>query len=241
MKKRMRTSPIWTIEKEKLEKIVEKCSTMTEVLSYFGLKNKGGNHRTLKERLNYEEIDFQKFKDNFRKGRIKPLFPLDEVLVENSSYSRGNLKKRLIKDGLLKNECSNCGLSTIWDNKPLVMVLDHINGVDNDHRLCNLRLLCPNCNSQTDSFAGKKNKKKCQCGREICRSAIKCSSCYRTGSRYKSRKVERPSKEELKKLLWEKPTVQIAADLGVSDSAIYKWTKSYELEKPPRGYWGFKK
>jgi hypothetical protein len=120
------------------------------------------------------------------------------------------------------------------------MVLDHINGIDNDNRLCNLRLLCPNCNSQTDSFAGKKNKKKCQCEKEICRSAVKCSSCYRTSPKHKSRKVERPSKEELRKLLWEKPTVQIAADLGVSDSAICKWAKAYQIDKPPRGYWGFK-
>ena len=57
MNKRKRTSPIWTIEKQELEKLVDQCSTMTEVLNYFGLKNKGGNHRTLKNRLEYEDID----------------------------------------------------------------------------------------------------------------------------------------------------------------------------------------
>jgi hypothetical protein len=54
---------------------------------------------------------------------------------------------------------------------------------------------------------------------------------------YKRRKVTRPSKEELEKLLWEQPTTKIAKELGVSDKAITKWAKSYGIEKPPRGYW----
>lgn len=53
----------------------------------------------------------------------------------------------------------------------------------------------------------------------------------------KMRKVERPSKEELGRLLWEKPTIQLAKQFGVSDKAIEKWAKSYGLKKPPRGYW----
>lgn len=56
-------------------------------------------------------------------------------------------------------------------------------------------------------------------------------------ARFKSRKVLRPGKEELQKLLWEKPTVEISKDLGVSDTAIKKWAKEYSLNYPPRGYW----
>ena len=56
-------------------------------------------------------------------------------------------------------------------------------------------------------------------------------------SRIHTRKVERPSKEELEKLVWEKPTLQIAKDFGVSDKAVEKWCKTYGIEKPPRGYW----
>lgn len=54
---------------------------------------------------------------------------------------------------------------------------------------------------------------------------------------FKARKVIRPSKEELKKMLWEKPSSLLAKDLGVSDKAIEKWAKSYQISKPPRGYW----
>jgi hypothetical protein len=53
----------------------------------------------------------------------------------------------------------------------------------------------------------------------------------------KSRKVERPNKEDLEKLLWEKPTIQIAKQFGVSDKAVEKWAKQYKINKPPRGYW----
>jgi hypothetical protein len=56
-------------------------------------------------------------------------------------------------------------------------------------------------------------------------------------SRIRTRKVERPSKAELQKLVWEKPTTQIAKDFGVSDKAVEKWCKVYGVEKPPRGYW----
>lgn len=59
-------------------------------------------------------------------------------------------------------------------------------------------------------------------------------------SRFKARKVVRPSKEELTNLLWEMPTIKIAAQFGVSDKAVEKWAKSYGIQKPPRGYWAKK-
>lgn len=73
---------------------------------------------------------------------------------------RHNVKKRVIKKGLLTNECQACGLKPEWNGKVLVLQIDHINGVNNDHRLENLRLLCPNCHSQTDTFCHKNRKQK---------------------------------------------------------------------------------
>jgi len=61
-----------------------------------------------------------------------------------------------------------------------------------------------------------------------------------TKSRYESRKVIRPSKEELSKLLWQMPTQKLATQFGVSDKAIEKWAKAYKIDKPPRGYWAKK-
>jgi 5-methylcytosine-specific restriction endonuclease McrA len=67
------------------------------------------------------------------------------------------LKRRLLAKGLLQRRCSECGL-TDWRGAPLALVLDHINGDPRDHRLENLRLLCPNCNSQTPTFAGRNKR-----------------------------------------------------------------------------------
>jgi hypothetical protein len=77
----------------------------------------------------------------------------------------------------------------------------------------------------------------CTCGKIKLKVAKNCLDC----SKLKSRKVERPSKEELKKLIWEQPTLQIARQLGVSDKAIAKWCSIYDLDKPSRGYWAKKK
>lgn len=61
--------------------------------------------------------------------------------------------------------------------------------------------------------------------------------CSHECRKFSIRRTERPTKEELTQLLWEKPTTHVAKDFGVSDKAVEKWAKSMEIEKPPRGYW----
>ena len=82
-------------------------------------------------------------------------FPLDKVMVENSTYATGNIKRRLIQNGMLQNKCQICGIDPIWNGKPMTLVLDHINGINNDHRMENLRLVCNNCDSQLITFKGR--------------------------------------------------------------------------------------
>jgi hypothetical protein len=93
-------------------------------------------------------------------GRNRPLaIPWEKVLIEVSPYPLGGRRKRgLIRDGHLQNKCSLCGSEPVWMGKPLVLVLDHINGIRNDNRLTNLRLVCPNCNSQLPTFCGRNSK-----------------------------------------------------------------------------------
>lgn len=81
--------------------------------------------------------------------------PLDILLA--TSTSRKAVKTRLLEAGLLQNVCQGCGLIE-WLGKPLIMHIDHINGKRNDHRLENLRMLCPNCHSQTPTYGGKNVK-----------------------------------------------------------------------------------
>lgn len=84
--------------------------------------------------------------------------PIEELLNKNQS-SRTNIKRRILKENLLKNECSICGLGPTWQSKKLSLQLDHKNGVRDDNRIENLRLLCPNCHSQTETFGSRNIKK----------------------------------------------------------------------------------
>lgn len=77
---------------------------------------------------------------------------------EQPQLSSGHVKYRLVKAGLLKMECAGCGLGQEWQGKPLSLELDHINGKKRDHRLTNLRVLCPNCHSQTPTFRGRNKR-----------------------------------------------------------------------------------
>ena len=84
-------------------------------------------------------------------------WPLERIMAE--SKSRWSIKRRLIEVELLKNGCDECGLSS-WRGRPLSIQLDHRNGVRDDHRLENLRMLCPNCHSQTSTFGTRNRKQK---------------------------------------------------------------------------------
>ena len=68
--------------------------------------------------------------------------------------TRASVRKTIIREKLIPYECSKCGINE-WNGKMLSLHLDHINGVNNDHRLENLRFLCPNCHSQTETYTGR--------------------------------------------------------------------------------------
>jgi hypothetical protein len=85
--------------------------------------------------------------------------PLEEILVENSTYNCNLvLKKKLVKSGLLTYKCCECEIQT-WRNQPISLQLEHKNGRNNDNRIENLCFLCPNCHSQTTTFAGRNKGK----------------------------------------------------------------------------------
>lgn len=91
-------------------------------------------------------------------------YPLEKVMVVNSTYSRHCLKKRIIDNQLIPYKCACCGLEPIWNGKPLALILDHINGINNDNRLKNLRFVCSNCDSQLETYKSK-NRKVARAGR----------------------------------------------------------------------------
>lgn len=215
--------------KDELEKLVKMSTSLGQILNVFGLSNKGGNSRTLKQRLAFDHIDFSHIplglSSNSGRKFFKEKTPLKKILTENSFFCRTHLKRRLIDEGILKNICAVCGQKPEWNSKPLVLVLDHKNGVANDNRIENLWLLCPNCNSQTETF-GSRNRKKtynCKsCGKKIGKQSELCISCNSANHR----KIKnRPTIEELQEKVSSLGFSGTGRLFGVSGNAVKKWMK----------------
>lgn len=85
---------------------------------------------------------------------------IDIFANKHPTYPTGKLKKRLVKEGILEYKCVLCDNPGSHNGSPLTLQLDHINGINNDHRLENVRLLCPNCHTQQDTYAGKNKSRK---------------------------------------------------------------------------------
>lgn len=119
--------------------------------------DEGHTYRECRTRFGFCPLAWHKAR---QRGEIRsrpPAMPIDELLV--GARGRTHVKKRLLHAGLLENRCQECGLSE-WRGKPLSVHIDHINGIPNDHRLENLRMLCPNCHSQTHTYGGRNVRRK---------------------------------------------------------------------------------
>ncbi len=100
-------------------------------------------------------------RESIKRGRRAPL---DKVFVADSSFNTGNVKKIILRENLILYCCvgMNCPLKGIenpkWAGREIVLHLDHRNGIRADHRLDNLRFLCPNCHSQTATYCGRNKR-----------------------------------------------------------------------------------
>jgi hypothetical protein len=95
-----------------------------------------------------------------KKANAARKFPHEKVFVENSSYPRHRLKERIINENMIMYCCKICNTPPMWNGKPMPLILDHINGINNDNRLENLRFVCSNCDSQLDTYKSRNIKNK---------------------------------------------------------------------------------
>jgi hypothetical protein len=216
----------------------------SEALRRLGMRAAGGNHRTLRKyadriwRIPTDHFDASANQRVQLANRVPR--PLAEYLTERSSYSRGSLKRRLFEEGLKSRACELCGQEEIWRGRRMSLVLDHINGVPDDHRLENLRIVCPNCAATFDTHCGRNKPRRCPTCKILFRPSHRsqryCShACWVTSHEMaainaRRRKVERPSYEQLLADLRELSWVAVGAKYGVSDNAVRKWLRRYEAE-----------
>ena len=81
-----------------------------------------------------------------------------DFFVKGIERDNKGIRKRILQNGYIEYKCAICSQKPVWNNKSLVLQIDHINGDHLDNRLENIRFLCPNCHSQTDTFSGKNTR-----------------------------------------------------------------------------------
>lgn len=229
---RKRTSKIWALSKKDFLHLCENGKSIADCLRKLGMQGAGGNVKTFSKRIEEEGVDISHF--NTEKTFNKKVIPLSIIMVEGSKHSRASLKRKLLKDNIIENKCSICGLLPEWNGKPLVLRLDHINGVRDDNRLENLRMVCPNCDSQLETFGSRNRSKKLpnrvcsECGIPILKHSSRCRKCSSiiNGSILKKFNID---KEELQHLIKTTSMVQIGRMFGVSDNTVRKRCKRLKI------------
>lgn len=232
---------------EQLREAIAISFNWSEVARRLGRCPTGGGAATLKKYAEAWGIPTVHFDPDLarHRGLKGESIPLDEVLVEGSTFSRVQLKNRLYKEGLKQRFCELCGQGETWLGLPMGLILDHINGVRNDNRLENLQIVCPNCAATLPTHCGRALRRPkptigcARCGKKVVRkhrTQRYCSrECGQRNAGARLRRVERPSYEQLMREIAESSYLAVGRKYGVSDNAIRKWVRAYGREKRRNG------
>lgn len=155
------TNKIYELTDEQFVNLIKNCTNISEVLFKLNYSIAGNSWafslvRRRMEELGLNTCDF-KGKNAISKN-CECEINLDKLLSTNSKHTRTALRRYILKNNLIPYRCKICGCKE-WNGKTLSLELDHINGINNDNRLENLRFLCPNCHSQTTTY-GSRNQQR---------------------------------------------------------------------------------
>lgn len=145
---------------ELVTKTIESSDTRSEVLNKLQRSLTTASYRRLKAfELEYG-VDTSHYTPHASKHRKsasndRRTYTNEEIFVEQSTISQSVLRRRIIRDEIIPYICKKCGMGDVWRDESITLHLEHINGVHTDNRISNLCFLCPNCHSQTPTYAGR--------------------------------------------------------------------------------------
>ncbi|MFI0033975.1 HNH endonuclease signature motif containing protein [Streptomyces mutabilis] len=150
----------WT--REILEPVVAQSTSVNEVLRRLGLDPVGGHNTHISRRIKAYGLDTSHFtsvvRTDWQRHNQRRRTP-GEILVEDTSPRArripGSRLKRAMRELGVEERCALCGVEAVWFGEPLPLEVDHIDGNWRNNRLENLRMLCPNCHSATDTYRGR--------------------------------------------------------------------------------------
>lgn len=151
------TNKIYSISDKEFITLVKGSLNISEVLFKVGLSSNWNSwgYSQVKQRMISLGLDFSDFRGkDLSKFSKKNKVSNELLFTEKSKHTRAVIRKRIISEKLLPYKCSICGISD-WNGKRLSLELDHVNGINYDNRLENLRFLCPNCHSLTGTYGSK--------------------------------------------------------------------------------------
>jgi hypothetical protein len=150
--------------RESLEQAVRSSTSVMGVIAVLGRRMTGGTHSHVKRLIGKYGLDTSHFhgkgsnRGASHTGGLEKLQPEDVLVYNRRKGLREKahyLRAALLAIGV-KEYCVECGLKPEWNGRPLRLPIDHKNGDPVDCRRENLRFMCPNCHSQTDTFGTKR-------------------------------------------------------------------------------------
>lgn len=230
-------------EQEFIDAVASSIS-IRELLIKLGLNPTGGNYKNAQSNISKLNLNVSHFKgQGHNKDKIfGPKRPIEDYLSNQFPITSDSLRRRLLKEGFFEHKCYRCN-QTEWLGEPIPLELHHKDRNHTNNNLSNLAILCPNCHSLThkdennikhtiDKVRNPRVRKTytCACGQSRLKFSKLCKKCYQSS---KSLKSKRPSKEQLlsdiDELLY---FTTIGKKYNVSDNAVRKWFKFYNLEIP---------
>ena len=143
-------------ESEEFNRVVSISKNIVDICRNLNLKTTGGNRNTIKKWIKIKNIDTS----HFYIERIGKINCVSNIFEKNSTADRRKIKQILFNSGIKNRNCEMCGQGEFWMGKKMSLILDHINGINDDNRIENLRIVCPNCNATLETNGGRNIKNK---------------------------------------------------------------------------------